>query len=94
MKFNEILENILDMGNENKLNEPPQGKPNYAVLENKIKDAISRISIRNVDVKVTGPTVQFTRNGKTSTFNTSHVMKYLNDPFALNQMILKKGYYE
>jgi hypothetical protein len=92
MKFKELLENIIDMGTDNKLSEPPERPANKEVLSKRIQDAFKKAGL-NVSVKADGAKVELTSNGKTNTFTTSHVMKYINNPKALAEMISKTGYY-
>ena len=92
MKFKELLENIIDMGFDNKLSEPPERPANKELISKKIQNAFKKAGL-NVSVKADCTKVEITANGKTNTFTTSHIMKYINNSKALAEMISKTGYY-
>lgn len=104
MKLKDMIENIL--GEPDQYSEPPERPANTKVLEKKILSAIhgamskfpSKVRGLDINVKANGATVEITstsKEGKTTknTFTTSHVMKYLNNPKALSELINKEGYY-
>ena len=106
MKLHKLLENMIDLGSDNKLSEPPEKPANTKVLEKKIEAALHNAmmkfpsNVRGLDlhVKANGATVEITstsKEGKTTTnrFTTSHVMKYINNPKALAEMVSRTGYY-
>jgi|WetSurMetagenome_2_1015567.scaffolds.fasta_scaffold721913_2 hypothetical protein len=108
MKFKELLENIIDMGAENKLSQPPERSANTELITRKVQNIfnkaylkeplknakISEVKVIKADGGQVHLKIEYT-NGKssTSTFNTSHIMKYANNPKTLIELMTKTGYY-
>jgi hypothetical protein len=92
MKLHKLLENMIDLSSDNKLSEPPERPANKELISKKIQDAFKKAGL-NVSIKANGANVEITANGKTNTFTTSHVMKYINNPKTLAEMISRTGYY-
>ena len=93
MKLRNLIENIIDMGQENKTTESPERPANKELISKKIQDAFKKAGL-DVSIQASGGIVKITSNGKTNTFTTSHVMKYINNPKALAEMVSRTGYYK
>jgi len=106
MKFIELLENIIDVGADNKLNEPPERKPNMDVLVKKIQEAIYKAFQSSDEVKqklnsatvlkIEGPNVHLRlyekgKNPTTAVLPMLYLKKYLNNPQILANILLKKA---
>lgn len=106
MKLGNLLEELLDMPGSNQ--QEPSRKANIEILEKKIQDAFNKTLtidpeakklLSSVKTKIQGGQTIVTTTSKegktsTSTFNTSHITKYLNNPKFMAELLLKKGYYE